>query len=86
MLAIIDPDVEKSRSQISKKTEAHVEGYGKTEAFASLEEGLESLQAQSIDLCIIGIPPHFRGGTSPGQDLDLKLISEYFVGISRQRC
>ncbi|GAA5851860.1 hypothetical protein JCM8547_000079 [Rhodosporidiobolus lusitaniae] len=74
VLGIIDPAVDRAQQQIDAKNAASVAGYGKAAVFATPEDASEALKSSTIDLVIVGAPPHFRGCVAPPADLDLRLL------------
>lgn len=80
VLGIIDPDTERAASQIKRKVGQKVPGYDLAAAWRTPEEASSAALSllgpeDSVDLIVVGAPPHFRGGTVAGvTDLDIRLL------------
>lgn len=74
MLGVIDVDTRKAHQQVSAKGQQGIPGYSATKVWENIQEASRDLVNQKIDLAILGIPPHYRGSTIQGADLDLILI------------
>lgn len=79
VLSVVDPDSERSKSQIeSKKSGDYPEAWSSTFAAKSLEEARERIPHSTIlHLIILGCPPHFRGTTKKGRDMDIQVINTF---------
>ncbi|GAA5988500.1 hypothetical protein JCM10908_003590 [Rhodotorula pacifica] len=76
ILGIIDPDVARAEAQIAAKNGAGVPGYAGAAVWPTPEAAGQALAGiHSVDLVIVGAPPHFRGCVAPPADLDLRLIA-----------
>lgn len=78
VLSIIDPDTSKSQSRIQSKLstkEVSSESWSSTLCHSNPKEASAELgEDAEIHLIINGSPPHFRGSTQEGKDLDLILL------------
>ncbi|EPQ28407.1 uncharacterized protein PFL1_04234 [Pseudozyma flocculosa PF-1] len=79
VLALIDPDTSRCASRIDEKTSSSPtsSSWSACRAFANIDDASTALAGQSIDLIVVGCPPHFRGTTTPGKDTDV-LVSRAF--------
>ena len=81
VLALIDPDVPRSRSRVATKhahDDKHVrQAWQDTLCAASPEEAAEQLRKdgkEEVHLVLIGAPPHVRGALAPGRDLEVRVL------------
>ncbi|BGP20860.1 hypothetical protein JCM10213_008105 [Rhodosporidiobolus nylandii] len=75
ILGIIDPLVDRAREQLDRKIAAGVPGYASAATWATPDEAAAALGPEAtVDLVIVGAPPHIRGTTSAPADLDLRLL------------
>ncbi|KAK9311139.1 putative oxidoreductase C terminal-domain-containing protein [Lipomyces starkeyi] len=78
VVAIIDPNPVRVKEVLEHKSEStSAASYAGTKFFANLDDALPNVKLQDIDIVILGAPPHFRGTTLPGRNLELELL-KYF--------
>ncbi len=77
VLGIVDPDLARARSQLAAKNSSNIVGYASSQVWKGVEEAATALGSHDIGLVIIGTPPHFRGGISTNNDLDLRLLQAF---------
>jgi predicted dehydrogenase len=78
ILGLIDPDTSRSKAQVALKQQAGISGYDACRYWTTPEEASEALGSSlPISLIINGCPPHFRGGTTPSTNLDLRLLTAF---------
>lgn len=71
VVAIVDPDLTRATQRKEEKLSQSIPGYGTTQICSSPSEDKQT----SVDLVIIGVPPHLRGSSS--QDLELRLLKQF---------
>lgn len=76
VLAIVDPDTTRAALRKSEKQEAGITGYEDTQICSHASEVALHI-SDSIDLLIVGVPPHFRGSVLPPADLELSLLKTF---------
>jgi hypothetical protein len=78
LLGIVDPDLARAQQQIDLKTGSGIAGYESALVWSTPEQATEALgSSTSIDLVIVGTPPHFRGCIAPPADLDVRLLTAF---------
>lgn len=80
VLSVVDPDVKRSKYQIEVKraTGKYPNAWSSTFPSASLEEAREKIsQSTIVHLVILGCPPHFRGTTEKGRNMDIQVIETF---------
>ncbi|KAK8093141.1 uncharacterized protein PG998_014542 [Apiospora kogelbergensis] len=80
VIGIVDPSVDRITHVLAQKalSEAAVI-YQDTKHYLALEEAASDLKRLGLlpDLIILGAPPHFRGTTIPGRDLEQNVIAAF---------
>lgn len=75
IVGILDPATERAQARIQDKRQSGIPGYDQALVFATPQEAGQSLAAgQDLDLVVVGAPPHFRGSTTKGANLDMQLL------------
>ncbi|OAP59291.1 hypothetical protein AYL99_06589 [Fonsecaea erecta] len=80
VVGIVDPSVERVKQVLLQKSgSAAAACYAKTKHFMTLREAQEQLidTATLPDLILLATPPHFRGTTQPGRDLEVQVVSAF---------
>ncbi|KAK9350401.1 putative oxidoreductase C terminal-domain-containing protein [Lipomyces doorenjongii] len=78
VVAIIDPNPERVKQVLKQKSESTAAAsYIGTNFFPNLDDAAPHLKLQNIDIFILGAPPHFRGTTLPGRNLELELLKHF---------
>lgn len=78
VLGIVDPDTGRSKQQIAaKQGSAHRDAWLDTIAFGDVDQASSTLSGKSVDLIVLGCPPHFRGTSEPGKNMDTLLLKAF---------
>ncbi|EXJ70750.1 uncharacterized protein A1O5_05740 [Cladophialophora psammophila CBS 110553] len=80
VIGIVDPSVERVKQVLHQKcASATATCYSKTKHFLTLHEVQEQLKRTGVhpDLIVLATPPHYRGTTQPGRDLEVQVISAF---------
>jgi len=82
MVAVVDPDVARvKRTLETKRADPNLRSaYANTESYPNIDEFIKAYSGkeQSIKAFVIGTPPAFRGGVTPGKnDIELKVVKAF---------
>lgn len=82
MLAVVDPDVARVKRTLETKRgdPALRSAYANTESFPNIDELIKAYagKEQTVKAFVIGTPPAFRGGVTPGKnDIELKVVKAF---------
>ncbi|PWZ00909.1 hypothetical protein BCV70DRAFT_199278 [Testicularia cyperi] len=79
VLSLVDPDVKRSEARLAEKRAtgsppAVAKAWAATRSHRDLQQAADDLgQDVTVDLIVLGCPPHFRGTLDAGKDTDVQM-------------